>query len=106
VQRLQDAGINMSPFNQSIGNMSSPTKELERRISERQVTHEPNGCMDWMMSNVEIFTDANENIKITKRNKVKSRVDGPVASVMAFGEMLTNNQPAGPSIYEQDIGLL
>jgi len=25
---------------------------------------------------------------------------------MAFGEMLTNNQPAGPSIYEQDIGLL
>jgi len=106
VQRLQDAGINMSPFNQSIGNMSSPTKELERRISERQVTHEPNGCMDWQMSNVEIFTDANENIKITKRNKVKSRVDGPVASVMAFGEMLTNNQPAGPSIYEQDIGLL
>ena len=106
VQRLQDAGINMSPFNQSIGNMSSPTKELERRISERQVSHEPNGCMDWMMSNVEIFTDANENIKITKRNKVKSRVDGPVASVMAFGEMLTNNQPAGPSIYEQNIGLL
>jgi phage terminase large subunit-like protein len=62
--------------------------------------------MDWQMSNVEIFTDANENIKITKRNKVKSRVDGPVASVMAFGEMLTNNQPAGPSIYEQNIGLL
>jgi phage terminase large subunit-like protein len=102
VQRLQDQGITMTPFNQGITNMSGPTKELERRISERQVTHEPNSCMDWQMSNVEIVQDANENIKITKQNKGKSRVDGPVASVMALGEYLTNSQSAGPSIYEQD----
>jgi phage terminase large subunit-like protein len=106
IQNLQDAGLNMSPFNQGIGNVSAPTKELERLIHQKQITHDVNACMDWQMSNVEIYTDANENIKITKKNKHKSRVDGPVASVMAFGEMLTNNQPTGPSIYEQDIGLL
>jgi len=52
------------------------------------------------MSNILIRTDANGNIKINKA-KATDSVDGPVASVMAVGEQIRqdNNGPK-KSVYE------
>lgn len=89
VPELIDEGIEMSPFGQGYYEMSYPTKEMEKAIVSGQLIHGGNRCLRWQMSCVRIDRDPADNIKITKnRNKQGQQVDGVVAAVMAFGEML------------------
>ena len=95
---LQNDGANMSPFGQGFVSMSAPTKELEKLIIGKQIIHNDNPCMNWMLSNVAIQEDPAGNIKIAK-NKSKEKVDGIVALVMALGEIMTEENT--DSVYDQ-----
>ncbi len=95
---LQNDGANMSPFGQGFVSMSAPTKELEKLIIGKQIIHNDNPCMNWMLSNVAIQEDPAGNIKIAK-NKSKEKVDGFVALVMALGEIMTEENT--DSVYDQ-----
>ena len=95
---LQNDGANMSPFGQGFVSMSAPTKELEKLIIGKQIIHNDNPCMNWMLSNVAIQEDPAGNIKIAK-NKSKEKVDGLVALVMALGEIMTEENT--DSVYDQ-----
>jgi len=95
---LQNDGANMSPFGQGFVSMSAPTKELEKLIIGKQIIHNDNPCMNWMLSNVAIQEDPAGNIKIAK-NKSKEKVDGMVALVMALGEIMTEENT--DSVYDQ-----
>lgn len=44
--------------------------------------------MRWMMGNVTLIKDANNNIRIAK-DKSKNKVDGPAATVNAIAEWMT-----------------
>jgi len=101
VPKMVEDGINMQKFSQGIMTISHPTKDFERRCMQGTITHESNPCMDWQLSNVEIYRDANENIKVTKKNAHKSRVDGVVASIMALGEYIENGQEDKGSVYDE-----
>ena len=100
VTELMQDGVDMSPFNQSVVHMSAPTSEYGRLLLEKKLNHGNNPVQRWMMSNILIRTDANGNIKINKA-KATDSVDGPVASVMAVGEQIRqdNNGPK-KSVYE------
>jgi phage terminase large subunit-like protein len=87
VSELVDEGVNMQPYSQSIAYMSYPTKQLEASILSGEVVHKGNPIMEWMMRNVELRTDTNDNVKICKQ-KSTNKVDGPVAAVMAMGQHL------------------
>ena len=71
--------------------MSAPTKELEKLIIGKQIIHNNNPAMNWMLSNVAIQEDPAGNIKIAK-NKSREKVDGMVALVMALGEYMTGDE--------------
>ena len=78
----------MDPFGQGFVSMSAPTKELEKLILGKQIVHDNNPAMNWMLSNVAIQEDPAGNLKVAK-NKSKEKVDGIVALVMAIGEMMS-----------------
>ncbi len=84
---LSDFGINMQAYSQYLSHMSYPTKQFEGLVLESNLIHKGNKVMEWMMKNVELKTDSNDNVKIDKA-KSTNKVDGPVAAVMALGQML------------------
>lgn len=89
VPKLMDAGVWMTPFGQGYYEMSYPTKEMEKSIVSKVLMHDGNRCMRWQMGCVTLTRDPADNIKVVKnRNKGGQMVDGVVASVMAYGEML------------------
>jgi phage terminase large subunit-like protein len=84
---LTDEGYNMVAYAQTLANMSYPTKEFEKDILSNDSRHDGNPCMQWMIKNVALITDGNDNIKIDKK-KSNEKVDGPVSAVMAKGQHL------------------
>lgn len=89
VPDLLDAGVNMQPFGQGYYEMSYPTKQMEMSFVSGQIVHGGNRCLRWQIGCATITRDPADNIKVTKnRNKQGQMVDGVVASIMSFGEML------------------
>lgn len=87
VTNLMEASVEVSYFNQSIANMSFPTKTFEKLVFEGKLKHDGNPMLEWMLSGCVVISDANENIKIHKGNSNKhgKRVDGIIATIMALG---------------------
>ena len=91
--QLEDEGVPMYPFGQGFYDMSYPTKQMEMGIVAGRLFHGGNRCLRWQFSCVILSRDPADNIKVTKnKNKAGQMVDGVVASIMAFGEMLKDTE--------------
>ena len=97
VINLEAEGINLMRYDQGIKSMTGPTKELERLILSEKISHNNNPVLRWQLSNVLIVVDPNENIKVHK-GKSGDKVDGIVATIIALGEYMTDEQMG--NIYE------
>jgi phage terminase large subunit-like protein len=84
---LESINVECFEFSQTIKSMSYPTKKLEEMIMNKTLVHNGNKAMRWMMSNIMLYRDTNDNIKIDK-SKSSEKVDGPVSLVMALGTLL------------------
>lgn len=84
---LLSDGHNLNKFPQGINYMSDPTKLFEKLVYQGVLLHEDNPVSNWMLSNVHIFTDANNNIKPHK-GKSANKIDGIIATINALGGML------------------
>lgn len=86
VQGLQNGGMAdvLDPYQQSIANMSEPSKELERLLIERKLNLLSNPVLRWMFRNVVMYVDANGNIRPDKK-KSQNKIDGVVALINAVG---------------------
>jgi phage terminase large subunit-like protein len=62
--------------------------------------HGNNPVLDWMVSNVEVQTDVNGNIRPVRpeHNADSKKIDGVLALVFMIAVAMTSNE--GPSIYE------
>lgn len=98
VNNLTADGANLVPFGQGYQSMSTPTKELEKMVLNKEIEFGENPVMRWMNSNVEIRTDPAGNIKIDKSRSTE-KVDGMVALVMAIGGYLTDQDKG--SVYDK-----
>ena len=85
--KLSAEGIEMFPFGQGFGSMSAPTKEVEKLTVGRQIAHDGNRVLRWMMSNVAVKQDPAGNLKPDK-SKSTERIDGVVALTMAVGRAM------------------
>lgn len=83
-----DDTVKMTPFDQSITTISYPTKHLDVLVAQKKLHHFGNPVLRWMVSNVAIYRDPNDNIKVVK-HKSTDKVDGVVALIMALGELIT-----------------
>lgn len=77
---LEKDGHKMYAVRQTYYSLGAATKELERLILRREVLHDGNPVMAWMMNNVVIEQDAAGNIKPSKR-RASEKIDGVSALI-------------------------
>ena len=87
----------MDPFGQGFVSMSMPTKALEVEIVSKNIIHNNNPAMNWMLSNVALQEDPAGNIKVSK-SKSKDKIDGIVALIMALGNYYSEDEST--SVYD------
>ena len=100
-RRLTAEGIECVEIRQGPASLSAPCKELERCVISGLVDHGGNPVAEWMVSNVEVVTDSNGNIKPAKpeHNSSGKKIDGVAALVTAIAVHMTTDEE-GPSMYE------
>lgn len=84
---LEAEGFNVVEFRQTLSQFSGPMKELEAAILQRQIVHDGNPVLAWMMQNLVARKDANDNIRPDKE-KSSEKIDGGVALIMAYGRAI------------------
>lgn len=87
VNELSAEGIPCIKVPQTISHLSEPSKELERLVLGKEITHDGNPVMSWMIANVSITQDANENIRPNKK-KSGEKIDGVAALVTALARVI------------------
>lgn len=105
VIQLTNDGATMKPFGQGFISMSAPTKEVEKMFISNTISHDGNPVMEWMLSNVMLRFDPAGNVKIDKA-KSTEKVDGPVAMVMAYAQIMIEDRPTIYTSGERQGGLL
>lgn len=84
-------------FTQNALNYNSPTKDFEKRVIEGSIHHDRNPVLAWEVSNTEVKTDVNGNIRPVKpKHKEAKRIDGVVASIMGIGAAQQGGEPDNP----------
>lgn len=104
----QDAGIRAEKLAQTVTVLSRPTQELERLVAGKEMNHGGDPVLRWMMSNVVLYRDTNNNIRVHK-GKSKLKVDGVAATVCALAGWLTETYTAptgGSYLFNEDTELL
>lgn len=92
---LQKQGYSVVEIRQNIMTLSEPTKLFREMTIQGKLIHEKNELLDWCVSNAYQYTDANENIRLSKKNKDDSqRIDllaaaiNCIARLAAFDEIV------------------
>jgi len=73
---LQAQGETVTEVRQNIMTLSEPTKTFRELVMQGKLIHEENECLDWCVNNAYQYSDGNENIRLSKKNKDDSqRID-------------------------------
>ena len=98
INRLQENdGHVCVKIGQSTAGMSDPSKRFERLLLERRIRHGDNPVFTYAAKNVSIWTDANENIKPSRKSS-GGKIDPIVAAIMATGRAALHD--SAKSIWE------
>lgn len=99
-QRLEGEGVECVALRQGYATLTAPCKELERCVINHTLDHGNNPVIEWMVSNVEVQTDVNGNIRPVRpeHNSGSKKIDGVMALVYMVAVAMADNE--GPSIYE------
>jgi phage terminase large subunit-like protein len=97
--QLTGDGFTMIETRQGFRTMSEPTKALMAMCMSKQIQHNANPVMDWMISNVAVSQDPTGNIKPDK-SKSTQKIDGPVALVNALSRVIVQPEDGG-SVYDE-----
>lgn len=84
---LHENGIPIEPVPQTFFGESAPILQIERLAYAGALQHGDNPVSNWMLSNVALMMDANENVKLDRKKK-KDKIDGMAAMVNAFNVYL------------------
>ncbi len=101
-QQLQYDAFRVVLYPQTAANFNAPCKELQKLILEKRIKHDGNPVACWMMKNLKIDQDTNQNYRPSKKNSLE-KIDYCVALLMALGRKMLN--PEG-SIYESGESIL
>lgn len=98
IPRLSDEGLDMQPFGQGYGSMSTPSKYFEKLILKGECTTGGNPVARWANGNVVIDTNPAGDIKPNK-SKASEKIDPIVSAIMAVGGWLIHTNERGQSSY-------
>lgn len=87
-----EAGLNLEPYSQALGNFNKPTKFFEILLKSNRIIIDSNPIIRWMLNNVELKYDHANNCKPFKAGNDKNKkIDGVIGMLEALGGFLNNN---------------
>jgi len=96
---LQEAGYTVIDVPMNVKYLSEPMKDLAALIDAGRFHHDGNLAFVWMMSNVEVAPDRNDNI-FPRKNSAEKKIDAAVALIVAHSRAMVNAESTD-SIYNQ-----
>ncbi len=99
---LAGDGIEVFRMPQGYKQFNDPTKQFEEAVIAGRLTHDGGGWLRWCVHSVRLATDDRENVRPC-RGKSVDKIDGAVASLMAFAmaNQASAAPPPPPSVYEK-----
>ena len=89
---MANHGYSMHKVRQGAQTLSVPMKEMRAAFQSREIAYEKrNGLLRWCMSNTDVETDKNENIRPIK-TRSRARIDGAVSLLIAYATYSENRQ--------------
>ena len=98
INELMDLGIECVEVPQRVRYLSEPMKWVEALVKAGRLHHDGCPVLSWMMSNVTVRVDANDNI-FPRKERPEAKIDGVVALIMALGRAMADDD-GGRSVYE------
>lgn len=99
---LQQSGFTVVDVPMTTRHLSEPMKVISALIDAGRFHHDGNLASLWMFSNVEVFEDRNENV-FPRKAKPELKIDAAVATIIAFGRAMANEEPVCPEIITLDL---
>lgn len=102
---LQAEGITVVDIPQQVRYLSDPMKEIAALVDSGRFHHDGNPCYVWMLSNVEVKEDRNENI-FPRKARATNKIDAAVATIVAMNRALAAEEPEESDEIEQGFVVL
>ena len=90
---LAEEGIPLVEVPQTVRNFSEAMKEVEALVYGGRFHHSNHPVMNWMMSNVTVKPDKNDNI-FPNKSTPEAKIDGPAALFTGMSRVLVNGGDA------------
>ena len=90
---LEEEGITVVDIPQQVRYMSDPMKEIAALVDAGRFHHDDNPCTVWMMSNVEVKEDRNENI-FPRKSRASNKIDAAIAKIVAMNRAMACEGPS------------
>lgn len=103
---LAAEGFTVVDIPQQVRYLSDPMKEIAAVVDSGRFHHDGNPAYVWMLSNVEVHEDRNENI-FPRKSRATNKIDAAVATIVAMNRALAVAEEAGSLddfIYEPLMG--
>ena len=98
---LAAEGFTVVDIPQQVRYLSDPMKEIDAVINAGRFHHDGNPAYVWMLSNVEVQEDRNENI-FPRKSRASNKIDAAVATIVAMNRALAVVEETGPSFWETE----
>jgi len=95
---LQEEGFEVVDIPQTTAFLSEPMKLIQAELDAGTFHHDGNPCYVWMMSNVEVKPDRNENI-FPRKLRASNKIDGALATIISKARI--DAAEVGGSVYDQ-----
>lgn len=84
VKEMEDAGFTMEKVRQGVFTLSEPMKQMEADIKNKIFIYNNNPILKWCLANTQAKVDVNGNIQPSKMTSNYKRIDGCVATIIAY----------------------
>lgn len=98
---LQEAGYTVIDVPMNVKHLSEPMKDIAALVDAGQFHHDGNPAFVWMMSNVEIAPDRNENI-FPRKQSTEKKIDAAVALIVAHSRAMLGESNADINDFLQE----
>lgn len=87
VKEMEDMGFEMEKIRQGVYTLSEPMKQLEADFRNHALNYNNNPIIKWCLANTQAKVDVNGNIQPSKLNSRLKRIDGTVATIIAYATL-------------------
>ena len=87
VKEMEDMGFEMEKIRQGVYTLSEPMKQLEADLRNHALNYNNNSIIKWCLANTQAKVDVNGNIQPSKLNSRLKRIDGTVATIIAYATL-------------------